>query len=141
MNRFPLILAFSLFEAFALSGCYNYPSSPASGCGTGTALIAVRDGYTENLCGCQEAAGTVAMAGHSLTCTITHGTWVVFDFTSAKLMHQVASTGTPSFPQTPLHDPDQGDRSDNAAVQLTQTGTYTYIDLFTPSVGGQIIVQ
>jgi len=130
-----------LFFLLCISACDDTPAATPSSCGANTAVIAVRDGFTEIFCGCQEAAGTIAASGTALTCTITHGSYVLFDFTSTKLTHQIVSTGTPSFADSALHDPNKDDNSSSHVVQFTQTGTFSFQDRFIPGMTGQIISQ
>lgn len=136
-------IPFAALASLALfCGCDPYSSTPgASGCGQNTALIGVRDGFLQNLCGCNEPSGTTASPGQTLTCTLPAGTWVVFDFSNTVLAHQIVSTGANSFPASAPKDPSKPGVVLNHAVQFTTAGTYTFQDTFEPSVNGQVIAQ
>ena len=126
---------------FALTGCEQNPSASASGCGANTALVGVRDGFLEVLCGCTETAGTVVTNGQTLSCTVSQNTWVVFDYSTTRLTHQIISTSTPSFVDSPVRQAGENESSLSHAVKFETTGTYTFQDRYFSGLKGQIVVQ
>lgn len=127
------------------AGCgnVNNPVNSAAQpkCDAGTAVIEVQDGFLRNLCGCDETAGTLALAGSSLTCTVSTNTLVVFQFNGATLKHQILSQASPSFVSSPVADPQGEVRVPTYAVKLTSAGTYSFEDAFNSALAGQIVVQ
>ena len=113
-----------------------------SGCGAGSALIVLGDGYIENLCGCAEEAGTRVVAPDTFTCTVETGTVVIFDATATDLEHQVHFTVTPA---PAAGSPILGGRSATGtvrhAVAVDLAGTYEFSDLFQNGIPGRIVVQ
>ncbi len=75
---------------------------PLTSCKTGQAVISVLDGFFQNHCGCQESSNQLVT---SLTCTISAGTTVFFNFSSASLLHQIVAVGTPAINAVPIYDP------------------------------------
>ncbi|OFZ55417.1 MAG: hypothetical protein A2428_05825 [Bdellovibrionales bacterium RIFOXYC1_FULL_54_43] len=130
--------------AAILAGCgQERPESPTisgSNCTPQTAQIAVSDGYLQRLCGCQEAASTVATANEVLTCSVPRGTTVYFHYQSTLLMHQIVSNGTPGFQSSPLSDPKSPLLINFHPVRLDVVGTYGFEDAFNSAIAGQIIV-
>jgi hypothetical protein len=112
----------------------------ALGCPTGSAIIMVSDGFLETICGCAEASPTYAPQGQALTCTVPTGTAVFFEYIGTGMPHQILSTGTPSFPPSPLSDPsDPSSMVRVHTVKLTLPGTYTFHDAINPTLSGQLI--
>src|SRR5438105_1112266 len=74
-------------------------------CQPRVAQIAVADGFLENLCGCQEALGTLQMAPANITCTVTAGTTVIFRFAANQQRHQIISTTIGAFAASNVSDP------------------------------------
>lgn len=119
-----------------VSGCGNSPSLPPTGCDQGSAYIVVHDGALENLCGCNESQ-TIASSGTMLTCTVNVGATVVFHFMGGN-RHQIRSTGTPQFTETPRVE--KVTRVRHYGVHFDAVGTYTFEDSYSEGVSGQIIV-
>jgi len=138
--RKPLI-ALALAGLFGACGA-SIPPSPVLGCGTGTALVGVHDGFLSVLCGCAEASGTTSTVAGGLTCTVASGTAVTFQYVGTKLRHQILSTttGGQTFTSSELSDPIQIPGVRAHGVLLTTTGTYTFQDAFYSNMSGQIIV-
>lgn len=134
------ILAIILIQ---LSACGEVStiSLPQTGCDTGSALIGVHDGYLSRLCGCSESAGATASHGETLTCTVSAGTSIHFHYLSIKQKHQIVSSGSPSFVDSAVSDPEQGQKVTAHGISLNTTGTYTFQDEFDSTLSGQIIVQ
>ncbi|HLD99457.1 MAG TPA: hypothetical protein VJB59_04320 [Bdellovibrionota bacterium] len=137
---------FVRLAAFAaiLAGCgQDRPEATTisgSTCTPETAQIAVTDGFLQRLCGCQEAAGTVATANEILTCSVPRGTTVYFHYYSTLLMHQIVSNGTPGFQSSPLSDPKLPLIISFHPVRLDIVGTYGFEDAFNSAIAGQIVV-
>jgi hypothetical protein len=136
----PVSLLFAL--AFAVSACKGTPgATQATGCGTRTAMVGVRDGYLSIICGCDEAAGTVKLAGSALTCTVPVNTWVVFDYSTTTLFHQIIPLGTPAISTSPLRNPSAAIPVPSHVVQLTTLATYRFADRFSSALSGQIVTR
>lgn len=130
-----------------LSGCLSGGSMPnvdktATGCSTGAALIGIRDGLSQTICGCNEGVTQIS-PGTDLVCTVPRGTMVVFDFSSNLNAHQVISDGVPSFVSSPPSIPDNNGGLEIHAhsVVIITPGTYRYYDAFNSIQSGRIIVQ
>jgi hypothetical protein len=140
----PLFLLASL--AFIATSCdeqasVSGTSGPASGnCTTGIAQLAVYDTFIQNLCGCQEAPGIV-MPPVALTCTVSANTQVYFWYLNTTQFHQIQSTAQPTFPTSPLSDPDQSNPVRTHVVTLTDPGSYEFQDVYNRTLNGTIIVQ
>lgn len=132
---FALVVAVLL----VLTGCGSTDKygaqEPVLGCGAGQAQILVQDGFLKNLCGCQEAAGTVAVQGQSLTCTVSAGTQVSFNYAGTQIRHQIISSSTPEgFPASGLGVPSH-------VVRFSSIGTFPFRDQFNTLLAGQIVVN
>ena len=133
------------FLLLALTGCAqqsNQVGNPTSApsCGAHTAVIRVQDGFLEILCGCTEAAGTVSAAGSPLTCTLSSGDNVIFDYRGSRNAHQIVSSGTPSFPSSPAKVRGSAMRIHTHGFSLDTAGTYSFSDNFDQQLTGQLIV-
>lgn len=118
-------------------------SAPTSTCPSGTAEILVGDGFLQRVCGCTETSGTSVGSNTSLGCTVTSGTRVYFHFVGTTLLHQIVTSGTPSFASSAVYDPKPDNASDGAhvhVVRLTTSGTYSYRDLYNPGLRGTVTV-
>jgi hypothetical protein len=116
-------------------------SSAATACTSGTAQIAISDGYQMVLCGCQETAGQVLAQGTgSLTCTVPNGTYLFIHYQATRLAHQIIPTGSLVFPASTESDPSSLSQVRVHAFQLNGAGTYTYSDAFNPGLTGQFVV-
>lgn len=131
----------------SLTGCLSGGSQPnvdksTTGCSGGSALIGIRDGQMQTICGCTEGV-TQIPAGTDLVCTVNQGTLVVFDFSGNQSIHQIISDGIPSFVSSPPSIPDNGGGPDvpSHAVHLLNSGTYRFYDAFNSQQTGRIIVQ
>ena len=148
MFRNPLLLL-TAFVALALAPACGrevtlYPGGSAAqvtpGCTTGAALILVGDGFLQNLCGCAEPDGTRVLTPSVFTCTVQAGTLVVFDYVTAGTSHQILSTGTPSFPDSPVADPAAREDFSRHAIQPGTPGSYGFTDAFDTRVSGTLVV-
>jgi hypothetical protein len=77
----------------------------------------------------------------TLTCTISAGSTVMFEYMRDTLRHQVLSVGKPEFATSPIYDPTTDVRYEAHGVVLTTPGTYKFLDAYSAGAGGQIIVQ
>ena len=121
----------------------NTPAVQATACQAGAAQIAVADGYLQNVCGCNEPAGTLSGPSMSLTCTVRPNTIVLFRYQATRLKHQIIPTGTTDlsiFGASPVSDPLSSAPVLVHAIQLTASGTYTFQDAFNSALSGQIVV-
>lgn len=136
------IFALFLVAATLLSGCgAGAPyAARTTGCQSGSALVAVGDGFLEILCGCNEAAGTT-VTSTALTCTVNSGTTVVFQYVGPKLKHQILSTttGGQTFPHSPVSDPAVTPGVRSHAFRPSVAGTYSFTDAFNSGLTGQIV--
>lgn len=110
-------------------------------CTTGLAQLAVFDTFLENLCGCQEAGNTVIDPPNPLTCTIPVGTTVVFYYTGTKMIHEIASTGSPSFENSAVSNPKASNPIRSFAVTFNTAGDYFFEDVYNQALNGEIVVQ
>lgn len=110
-------------------------------CTASLAQLAVFDTFLENLCGCQEAGSTVISPPNPLTCTITVGTTVVFYYTGTRLTHEIASTGTPKFEDSPVSVPSAKNPILSYSVTFTTAGDYFFEDMYNTALNGEIVVQ
>lgn len=134
--------ALILVSLAGIAGCGDIPVAPqpSSGCTAGSAEILVGDGYLKNLCGCAEAAGTLAPAGTSLTCTLSGSATVFFHYLGTQLQHQIAPVGTPAFVMSPVSDPLALAPIQVHAIQLSASGTYQFQDALNSALSGQLII-
>ena len=151
MKTFVFALVFVLLITFCLTSCG--PTKPgglpasSTGCGTGTgtaavAQVAVSDGYLKTLCGCQETTPVVTRAGSTLTCTVSSGTHVFFQYQGSFLAHQIVSVGQPSFTPSSVSDTLRQSRPIRShVIQLQNPGTYVFQDQYEHALQGQIVVQ
>jgi hypothetical protein len=109
-------------------------------CATNQVQIAVNDGFIQNLCGCSEPAATIFPPA-TLTCTVDAGTVVYFWYLGTTLRHQIHSSASPTFPTSPVSDPNNSNPIKVHVVTLNTAGTYDFEDIFEPSLSGSIIVQ
>src|SRR5581483_1821939 len=102
-----IFIFFAIAALLALSACDSTSDSPGltQGCPAGAAMIAVTDGYLETLCGCAEAAPAYFAPGSRLTCTVTAGTTVFFNYFDTHTMHKIVPVGTPAIPPSALSNP------------------------------------
>jgi plastocyanin len=116
------------------------PSSTS--CGSLVAQILVQDGYFKDLCGCAEGQGTTFVQPSPMTCTVAVNTTIFFLYTGSELSHQIISTGTPSFPSSPLWDPVSRQTTNPVfGYQFQTAGTYTLTDALDGSMTGRLIVR
>jgi hypothetical protein len=131
----------------ALAGCGNQTVSlaiptPSASCASGMAIVGVHDSFLQVLCGCSEAAGTAATPPAALTCTVSSGTVVVFQYLGSSARRQIRSTAaaTLTFAGSPVVDPREATSPRAHAVQLTTSGTYPFEDSLDASLNGSIVV-
>ena len=140
MTKLTLLLIVLLQVTF-IQGCDSITSNPMAGataCSTGVAHIQVLDGSMIRTCGCSEASGTTFTTGQSLTCTVSAGTNVYFDFTGISVTHQIAITGGSA---TPVMAPLANLPVQTVPLTLGTAGTFPFYDVFFPTIGGSLIVQ
>lgn len=138
---YPLLLV-SLWGI--LSGCGTQTTTTFSAtapCASGTAQIAVYDGFLKIICGCNEAAGTQSIPPATLTCTIPVNTLFTFSYLGTLTTHQIISEGTPSFAASPLSNPLARSPIRTHTVELKTAGTYVFKDALQSTLSGQLIVQ
>jgi hypothetical protein len=109
-------------------------------CGTGTAIIAIYDGFQQRLCGCTEGRSQAIAVGTNLVCTVPINTAITFSFINVKVPHQVLSTGSPTFVSSPNVDPTAVNPVNSHGVKFTAAGTYTYRDAYEAALTGSIVV-
>jgi hypothetical protein len=138
-----LILAFGLFfgtqsceDQYSLTG----PNGASGDCTSTKAQIAVYDTFLEILCGCQEPFDRI-FPPNTLTCTIRPGTQVLFWYFNTNLRHQIQSTSAPTFPISPLSDPNASNPVKTHAVTFTDVGNYEFNDVYNRTLIGTIVVQ
>src|SRR4051794_33373640 len=87
------------------TGADGLPPAVAA-CPAGAAMLAVRDGSLQRLCGCTEGEALIAPPA-ALSCTVSAGTVVFFQYTSTTLTHQIVPSSplTAFFVPSPLSDP------------------------------------
>ena len=135
---FPLVLVGFL----ALQGCGTDTSRTLnSGCANNTAILAVYDGAIQNLCGCQESSTDLIAGNQGVTCTVSQGSTVIFQYIRTQLPHQIAGSGTPQMGTSPLSQPKDEIPLRTFSLILNQAGTYSFEDLYDLTINGQIIVQ
>lgn len=136
-----------------LPGCGATLANPslspsATACTANTAQIGVGDGYLQNLCGCGGTPGQIISPPQTLTCNVSAtGTTVFFHYLGTRLTHQIAPAGAAggdgsatAFVMSPISDPADKSPVRAHAIQLTASGTYSFVDLYTPQLKGSIIV-
>lgn len=129
--------------AYLLAACGNQTSEVTTAdtsCPSGAAQINVTDGFLRIICGCAEAAGTIATPPTTLTCTVPAGTTVFFYYEATTLRHQIIPTGSPSFVPSPINDPKDIRSMRSHAVKLDASGTYPFADAMNTTINGQLIV-
>lgn len=132
-----------LFVLAGLLGCGDNLSTAqdATSCSSGTAQIAVGDGYLEVLCGCTEANGTIVVPPSVLTCHVSApSTAIVFAFVGTTLQHQIVSTSGPGFASSSLYDPQAAQPISSYSATLSTSGTYGFQDQVNAQMTGEIIV-
>lgn len=141
-DRFAAAALMLVFSACLSGGSRPNVDKSKTGCSAGSALIGIRDGQLQTICGCSEGV-TQIPAGTDLVCTVNRGTVVVFDFSGNQSIHQIISDGIPSFVSSPPSIPDNGDGPEvpSHAVQLLNAGTYRFYDAFNSQQTGRIVVQ
>jgi hypothetical protein len=134
---------FLAIALLAFASCdSNTVDQPAANtnCPAGAAMISLTDGYLETLCGCAEASPSYFGPGSRLTCTVTAGTIVFFNYTGTNAVHQIVSVGTPSFGASAISDPNDGVSMIRVyAAQFSSPGTYAFEDAFNNGLAGDII--
>jgi hypothetical protein len=136
---------FLLLGMLYASACGNIgaslPSSPAT-CDSGAAAILVNDASLQILCGCDEAAGTLASAGSALTCTLPVNSTVNFIFAGGmRNLHQIESVGSPAFASSPIFDPSSEAPVRAHGVRFETLATYTYRDAINHAISGTIVTR
>jgi len=139
----PLFLAAALL--LSTSSCDEQssvtgPSGASGECAQGEAQLVVYDTFIQNLCGCQEPREEV-FPPNSLTCTVSTGTTVLFWYLATNLPHQIQSTAQPTFPTSPLYDPNSSNPVPTHVVTLSAPGNYEFEDVYNRAINGTIIVQ
>lgn len=120
-------------------GTVDQPAANTS-CPAGAAIISLTDGFLETLCGCAEASPSYFGPGSRLTCTVTAGTIVFFNYTATTAVHQIVSTGSPSFPSSAISNPANGVSMIRVhAAKFSNPGTYAFEDSFNLALAGDII--
>jgi|GEM_PF-5444059 len=117
-------------------GCGRGPSTfnLNNSCSSGQAQILVQDGFMKTLCGCSE--GAVLRNSGNLTCT-TNARQVMFIFQGSSLQHQIIpSSGSPISASGVISPNSPGAVH---IVTLATSGTYGFVDVFTPGLSGTII--
>jgi hypothetical protein len=104
------------------------------------AIVAEGDGYLEAVCGCQEPNGTIVVPPATLTCTVTAGTTVVFQYTSVHNTRRVISLGSPAFAPGPASIPTAPMPLKVQPIEFPASGTYQFGDEYRPDLAGQIVV-
>ena len=132
----------SVFLWMVFAGCGGVDDRiRESGCDTNTSLIAISDAHSEVLCGCNQPANTRAHApNQALSCTISNGQTVVFEYIGVTNSHQIQIKNssneviaTSLLSNKDRHYPAFG-------YQFSETGTFTFSDPFA-SISGTITVQ
>jgi hypothetical protein len=135
MRGFSVALA-----ALLLSSCAEMsipkPNAGGTGCGPGVAQIAIQDGLTQVLCGCNEPAAGPIVPPATLTCTVESGTTLFFQFIANRAFHQVVPVGTPFFAPSTLER-----RERVHAVIFSTPGSYQFQDSIDNRLTGVIVVQ
>jgi len=108
-------------------------------CQAKQAQILVGDGYLQNLCGCQEAAGITAAPG-VFQCSVPVGTTITFLFLINKTTHELIPQSGSSFNPGPISNP-----ADELPVRafgqsFSAAGSFLFADAFNSNVTGKIIV-
>ncbi|OFZ19983.1 MAG: hypothetical protein A2X94_11500 [Bdellovibrionales bacterium GWB1_55_8] len=133
----------SLLFVGLLSGCGNSENNlpEATPCQDRVAIVLVAHSFVQGLCGCEEAGAPVTSG--TFTCTIEHGSAVIFHLQGSSRSHQILSTGTPGFVSTPLLGSagPEDDRKKSHTTIFAEPGTYEFIDAFLPGISGKIVVQ
>ncbi|MGK5084894.1 hypothetical protein WDW37_16525 [Bdellovibrionota bacterium FG-1] len=118
------------------------PAASDTSCVSGQAQIAIRDGFLQNLCGCNESAGQLIPTQQgTLICTVPSGVTVFFHYLGTSLKHEIVSTGSPAFLSSPPSDPKAILSLPTHVVQFANPGTYSFEDAFDTGLQGQIIVH
>lgn len=110
-------------------------------CTSSMAVIAVYDGFYQRMCGCAEAEGTRVYSPDTLTCTLSKNSVVFFQYFSPSQPAQIVPTGTLQITSSPIYNPRTTGTQRSFAVQMTETGTYSFKNAYNPQMVGQIIVQ
>lgn len=111
-------------------------SSPSTVCTAGTAQIQIYDGFLRRACGCVEPSGQTYTSG--LQCTVSAGTQMYFVFISISTTHQIA---IPPLGTTQVRNANPNSSLQTDVIPLNQTGTFTFQDVYYPSLSGTIIVN
>lgn len=143
----------SAFSLVLLFGCGSSTSLPtlaasATACTSNTAQIGIGDGFVQNLCGCGGTSGQVITPPQTLTCNVgAAGTTVFFHYIGTRLTHQIAPAGAAggagaadAFAVSPISDPAADTPIRVHAITLNASGTYSFVDLYTPQLQGSIVV-
>lgn len=134
-----LVFSFLFFLSLIACDPSTTTNSPSvAGCSTTVAHIEVVDGAMVRLCGCQEAANTQFNSGQTLVCTVAPGTSLYFDFVGITVQHQMNII---SIQATPIMVPDSKNPTQSFPILLNSPGTYTFYDIFFPTIAGTIVVQ
>jgi hypothetical protein len=109
-------------------------SGSTATCSTGTAQIGVYDGTLQKICGCLEAAGY----SNNITCTVSAGTVVYFNFIGISNDHQIVISNANQCVFSVRHG---SAVTQTDACPMNSTGTFNFSDTYNISVGGTIVVQ
>jgi hypothetical protein len=118
----------------------SVPPAP-SGCQSGEAIIAIHDGSLQAVCGCAEAPSGPVVPPATFRCTVDRQAVVFFNFQDTVLQHQILSTGSPNFQESPVSDPQRGLKPRVHAVKFDNSGTYSFHDAFNSGLSGAIVVR
>lgn len=133
-------LAAAPFFLIGAVACDQTVSTPSTSCSTGVAQIGIGDGYQEILCGCQETAGTILVAGNALTCTVSAGTTVLFVYIEGRQTRQIIPSTAGAFNDSPVCDPGSPTPVHVHQVPFSTPGGYGYQDRFLSTLSGTITV-
>lgn len=134
-------LTWIVLAAAGLAACDPADQTDVSqGCPAGSAQILVLDGALQRLCGCAETDTSIIAPPSTLSCTVSAGTVVFFQYLNTEAPHQIVSTGTPDFVDSPVSDPNNKPTIRVHAVRLDTPGTYEFTDALAVGVSGQVIV-
>jgi hypothetical protein len=139
-SSFLVIFSFLILSQLGCGESTEKLSPANTSCSPNVANIEVQNGFLRILCGCQEAEGSIATNANTLTCTVAPDSLIVFNY-AGTFQHRIVSSGTPSFPSGPIFDPLAEKTTRVHSIQLSASGTYSFVDAFDPAISGQVIVR
>ena len=150
--RWPLLVLVAMCLSCGKQQSMNLEEE--SPCADQTIRIQITDSSFIRVCGCKEADDTVFGANEKLVCTLPHNSQVQFFAISNALPHQIVSTSSDHFQESPVMEPKKRAKFSYSLRALKspeptyiaynvilETGTYEFKDSFNETLTGVFYVE